>query len=97
VRGLWVVVLRHVLLRLGGSRERGLRELLQQIRRGYLDWAGEAVCRYEFYKSLFSQLSFLLAEERSPIMSLFQNLLRFVSVPPSGLYTSHFHRIHTMP
>ena len=24
----------------------------------YLDWVGEAVCRYEFYKSLFSLLNF---------------------------------------
>ena len=30
--------------RLGGTR--------------YLDWAGEAVCRFEFYKSLFSLLNF---------------------------------------
>ena len=38
------------------------------------DWAGKAIYHYEFYKLLFSLLSFRLAEERSTIMSLFQRL-----------------------
>lgn len=46
-----------------------------------LDWAGETVCRYQFYECLFSLLSFWLVEERSPIMSLFQNSLRLVFGP----------------
>ena len=56
------------------------------------DWWGDILIRLvqqfvamNFINHLFSLLSFWLAGEPSPIMSLFQNSLRFASAPPFRL------------
>ena len=50
-RGFRVVILRGVLPRLGGAGEWG--GFWDELGRGHSDLAGEAICHYEFYKSLF--------------------------------------------